>query len=125
MSKTLERVIKLVERFLDLNNCTIKEDCLLVYDLGADSLMLMEMYMLAEDVFPGTDFMTEKAEQIKSVKDMADFISESQNNEVSEAEFLQHFEKAFSLYDSRHKVHIGAIITTSGLFKEAALCPII
>lgn len=70
---TIDRVKELLAGQLNKQAKAIKNDDKIIEDLGADSLDMIEMLMSLEDEF-GISVPDDKAESLKTVKDIADFI---------------------------------------------------
>ena len=69
-----ERVIALIAEQLNLPLEKINENSLIVEDLGADSLDIVEMLMILEEEY-GVSLSDEQAGKLKTVKDIVDTIS--------------------------------------------------
>ncbi len=73
MIMTIDKVKELLAGQLNKPVATIKNDSKIIEDLGADSLDMIEMLMSLEDEF-GISVPDDKADTLKTVKDIADFI---------------------------------------------------
>ena len=73
---TFEKVRTIVADQLGVEAEEVKEDSTFVDDLGADSLDIVELIMRFEDEF-GVEIPDEKAEKIKTVKDIVQYIDNS------------------------------------------------
>ena len=69
-----EKVIKLLADQLNLPIERINENSLIIEDLGADSLDIVEMLMTLEEEY-GVTLSDEQAGNLKTVKDIVDTIS--------------------------------------------------
>ena len=70
-----EKVVTLIANQLNLPVEKVKLDSLIVEELGADSLDIVEMLMTLEEEF-GITLSDEQASNLKSVKDIIDVISQ-------------------------------------------------
>lgn len=70
-----EKVKKIIEEKLSVNADQITNDAKFAEDLKADSLDTVELVMALEDEF-GLDIPDEEAENIKTVQNAIDYISE-------------------------------------------------
>lgn len=68
-----ERVKKVIEEQLSVNQDQIKEDASFIDDLGADSLDTVELVMALEEEF-GVEIPDEDAEQITKVGEAIDYV---------------------------------------------------
>lgn len=73
---TIDKVKETLANQLNINISKIKDDSKIVEDLGADSLDMIEMLMALEEDF-GVVVPDDKAESLKTVKDIADFIDQA------------------------------------------------
>jgi acyl carrier protein len=73
MSDVSERVVKKVSEHLQVAEDQVVPGASFVDDLGADSLEIVELVMALEDEF-NINIPDEKAEQIKTVKEVIDHI---------------------------------------------------
>lgn len=73
MDNTLNRVKSILAKDLGFSEDQIKENSKLVEDLQADSLDTIEIVMAIEDEFQ-IDIPDKYAEQMKTVKDIVDFL---------------------------------------------------
>ena len=71
-----EKVKRVVVKTLDVKEDEVTETSSFVDDLGADSLDTVELVMALEDEF-GIEIEDERAEQITTVADAIQFISEN------------------------------------------------
>ncbi len=71
-----EKVKRVVIKTLDVKEDEVTETSSFVDDLGADSLDTVELVMALEDEF-GIEIEDERAEQITTVADAIQFISEN------------------------------------------------
>ena len=71
----LTRVRKLVAEELNIDESEVTPDASFQDDLGADSLALVELIMAFEDRFDIENIPDEDAEQIKTVRDAANYIT--------------------------------------------------
>jgi len=76
---TLEKVKEMLANQLNIEADKITETSKIVEDLGADSLDMIEMLMALEEEF-GLSIPDDKAENLKTVGDISNFIDESLNN---------------------------------------------
>ena len=74
MSTIEERVKKVVEDQLSVNQDQITPEASFIYDLGADSLDTVELVMALEEEF-GVEIPDEEAEKITKVGEAIDYIS--------------------------------------------------
>ena len=72
-----EKVRSILAEQLDLDEDTITLDSLILDDLGADSLDIVELIMAMEQEF-GISIPDEEAERIKTVGDAVQFIKSNQ-----------------------------------------------
>lgn len=70
-----DKIITLIANQLNLPKEKVQEDSLIIQDLGADSLDIVEMIMTLEDEF-GITLSDEQASTLKSVKDICDIVTE-------------------------------------------------
>lgn len=70
---TIEEVKKLLASQLNIDVKKIEDNSRLVEDLSADSLDMIEMLMTLEEKF-GITIPDDKASELKTVKDIADYI---------------------------------------------------
>ncbi len=68
-----DRVIRLISRQLDVDPETVKDEDRLTEDLGADSLVRVEIIMAVEDEFK-IEISDEDAEKIRTVGEAIDYI---------------------------------------------------
>ena len=73
MSDIEARVKKIVAEQLGVNEAEVKTASSFVDDLGADSLVNVELVMALEDEF-GTEIPDEEAEKITTVQQAIDFV---------------------------------------------------
>ena len=71
-----EKVKEIVAEQLGVSLDQVKPESKFVEDLGADSLDLTELIMAMEDEF-GVEIDDEKAQEIKTVQDVINFIQEN------------------------------------------------
>jgi len=76
---TLDKVKEMLANQLNIEADKITETSKIVEDLGADSLDMIEMLMALEEEF-GLSIPDDKAENLKTVGDISNFIDESLNN---------------------------------------------
>jgi len=69
-----ERVKKVIEEQLSVNQDQITRDASFIDDLGADSLDTVELVMALEEEF-GIEIPDEEAEKITKVKEAIDYIT--------------------------------------------------
>ena len=69
-----EKVFAIIAKQLDVNESEISLDSLFIDDLGADSLDIVDLIMALEEEFD-IEISDEDAENIKSVKDIVDYIN--------------------------------------------------
>ena len=72
---TFEKVKEIVVEQLGAEASEVQLESTFVDDLGADSLDIVELIMAFEDKF-GIEIPDEKAEKIKTVKDVVDYVDE-------------------------------------------------
>lgn len=75
---TIDKVRQMLANQLNIEVDKIKDDSKIIEDLGADSLDTIEMLMSLEEEF-GISVPDEKAEELKTVADIAKFIDEAKN----------------------------------------------
>ena len=75
---TIDKVRQMLANQLNIEVDKIKDDSKIIEDLGADSLDTIEMLMSLEEEF-GITVPDEKAEELKTVADIANFIDETKN----------------------------------------------
>lgn len=75
---TIDKVRQMLANQLNIEVDKIKDDSKIIEDLGADSLDTIEMLMSLEEEF-GITVPDEKAEELKTVADIANFIDEAKN----------------------------------------------
>ena len=75
---TIDKVRQRLANQLNIEVDKIKDDSKIIEDLGADSLDTIEMLMSLEEEF-GITVPDEKAEELKTVADIANFIDEAKN----------------------------------------------
>ena len=75
---TIDKVRQMLANQLNIEVDKIKDDSKIIEDLGADSLDTIEMLMSLEEEF-GITVPDEKAEELKTVADIANFIDEVKN----------------------------------------------
>ena len=75
---TIDKVRQMLANQLNIEVDKIKDDSKIIEDLGADSLDTIEMLMSLEEEF-GITVPDEKAEELKIVADIANFIDEAKN----------------------------------------------
>lgn len=68
-----DKIIKIISEQLNIPAERITEDALIVQDLGADSLDLVELLMSFEDEF-GVSISDDEAQNFKTVKDIFDAV---------------------------------------------------
>ena len=68
-----ERVKKIVVEHLGVESDKVTEDASFIYDLGADSLDIVELVMAFEEEF-NVEIPDDAAEKITTVKDAIDYI---------------------------------------------------
>ena len=73
----LEKIQELLASQLNIDKSKIKSDSLVVEDLGADSLDMVEMLMTLEEEF-GISIPDEDAMNLKKVGDIVEFIEKHQ-----------------------------------------------
>ena len=72
---TKEEIKEMIAKQLRIDADTIEDDSNIVTDLGADSIDLVEMLMIIEEKL-GITITDEEANELKTVRDVADFIEE-------------------------------------------------
>jgi len=72
-----EKVIAVIAKQLEISESEVKMDSLFIDDLGADSLDIVDLIMALEDEFD-IEISDEDAEDIKTVKDIVDYINSIQ-----------------------------------------------
>ena len=72
-----EKVIAVIAKQLEISESEVKMDSLFIDDLGADSLDIVDLIMALEDEFD-IEISDEDAEDIKTVKDIVDYINSVQ-----------------------------------------------
>ncbi|MFM6188768.1 MAG: acyl carrier protein [Planktothrix sp.] len=77
MSDIAEKVKKIIVEQLGVEEANVKPEASLIDDLGADSLDTVELVMAFEEEFD-TEIPDEDAENIKTVKDVIDYIESKQ-----------------------------------------------
>lgn len=77
MSGIAEKVKKIIVEQLGVEEANVKPEASLIDDLGADSLDTVELVMAFEEEFD-TEIPDEDAENIKTVKDVIDYIESKQ-----------------------------------------------
>ena len=77
MSDTAQRVKEIIANELGVEQEKVTEDASFVEDLGADSLDTVELVMAFEEEF-GIEIPDEDAEQMQSVGDAIEYLSENQ-----------------------------------------------
>lgn len=77
MSDTAEKVKEIIANELGVERDKVTEDASFVEDLGADSLDTVELVMAFEEEF-GIEIPDEDAEQMQTVGDAIDYLSENQ-----------------------------------------------
>lgn len=70
----MEKIIAIIAENLDVDAAEIKPESLIMQDLGADSLDMVELAMAFEEAY-GLKIETEEIAAIKTVQDLADFIA--------------------------------------------------
>ena len=73
MENIEQRVRKIVDEQLGVNEADVKNESSFVNDLGADSLDTVELVMALEEAFE-TEIPDEEAEKIATVQQAVDFI---------------------------------------------------
>ena len=73
---TIDKVKEMLANQLNVEADKISKDSKIVEDLGADSLDMIEMLMALEEEF-GLSIPDDKAENLKTVGDVANFIDEN------------------------------------------------
>lgn len=73
---TLEKVKEMLANQLNIEADKITENSKIIEDLGADSLDMIEMLMAFEEEF-GLSIPDDKAETLKTVGDVSNFIDET------------------------------------------------
>ena len=73
MSQVFDKVKEVIAKELEVDEGQIKMESLIIDDLGADSLDVVELIMALEDNFE-IDIPTEEAEKIFSVEDAVKYI---------------------------------------------------
>ena len=68
-----DKVVKIIAEKLEIDPSEIVSKALIIDDLGADSLDLVELVMTMEEVFD-MEISDEEAEKIMTVQDAIDFI---------------------------------------------------
>ena len=76
MSDIVVRVQKIVVEHLGVDEAKVVESASFIDDLGADSLDTVELVMAFEEEF-GCEIPDDAAENIQTVKDVVDFLSEN------------------------------------------------
>lgn len=69
-----EKVIAVIAKQLEVSESEVKMESLFIDDLGADSLDIVDLIMALEDEFD-IEISDEEAEDIKTVKDIVDYIN--------------------------------------------------
>ena len=72
----LEKIKKIVSEQLGVKEEEVKEESNFVEDLGADSLDVVELVMALEEEF-NIDIPDEESENLKTVKDVMEFIEKT------------------------------------------------
>ena len=72
--QVMAKVRKVVAEELNVDESEVTPEASFQDDLGADSLALVELIMAFEDKFDIDNIPDEEAEQIKTVRDAADYI---------------------------------------------------
>lgn len=72
-----EKVIAVIAKQLEIAESEVKMESLFIDDLGADSLDIVDLIMALEDEFD-IEISDEDAEDIKTVKDIVDYINSVQ-----------------------------------------------
>ena len=70
-----DKVKNIVAEILDIESADIKEDALILDDLGADSLDIVDLVMTLEEEFD-TEITDEMIEGMKTVGDVARYVEE-------------------------------------------------
>ncbi len=70
-----DKVKRMIAERLDIEPGEVKTEAEFVNDLGADSLDIVELLMTLEDEFD-LEISDEEAEQLRTVKDAVNFITE-------------------------------------------------
>lgn len=73
---TIDKVKEIIANQLSVKVADLKDDTNIAEELGADSLDLVEILMSLEDEF-GISIPDEAIPQIKSIKDIVDFIEKN------------------------------------------------
>lgn len=68
-----ESITRIIVDLLDVESCDVTSSALLVGDLGADSLALVELVLMAEEEFE-IDIPDEDTFELRTVKDCVDYI---------------------------------------------------
>jgi acyl carrier protein len=74
-----ERIKDIIAEQLGVERDQVKDDASFINDLGADSLDTVELVMALEDAFDAS-IPDEDAENLKTVKDVIDYIGKSSND---------------------------------------------
>lgn len=73
MADIFDKVKEIVVDKLGVDESAVKEDASFIEDLGADSLDIVDLVMALEEEF-GIDIPDDEAQNIKSVKDVIEYI---------------------------------------------------
>lgn len=73
---TIDKVKEMLANQLNVDVNKVKDDAKIIEDLGADSLDMIEMLMAFEEEF-GLSIPDDKAENLKTVADVAKYIDEN------------------------------------------------
>jgi acyl carrier protein len=73
----MDKIIAIISKNLDVDADQIKPESLIMKDLGADSLDMVELAMAFEAEY-GLKIETDEISKIKTVQDLADFIAAKQ-----------------------------------------------
>ncbi|PIE02906.1 MAG: acyl carrier protein [Acidobacteria bacterium] len=78
MSQVFDKVKDVIAKELEVDEAQVKMESLIIDDLGADSLDVVELIMALEDEFE-LEIPTEEAEKIFSVADAVKYIEAALN----------------------------------------------
>jgi len=77
MADIFDKVKEIVVDKLGVDESAVKEDASFIEDLGADSLDIVDLVMALEEEF-GIDIPDDEAQNIKSVKDVIEYVKAHQ-----------------------------------------------